>query len=221
MRTFFLRYGIALFVVVTALVLTLLVMQLMEQATLLLFLGAIIISSRMGARGPGLLATLLSALACAYLLLLAPSQRMSMSTGSERGDVAAFVVFVLVAALVNSVNIARERAEEARRRAESKYQGIFENAITGIYQTTPAGRYLAANPMLARMFGYESAKQMIETAPNLNEQFYVDPERRAEFIRLVSEQDSVTGFESQIYRRDKSKFTIAGIKQTFFGIYHP
>lgn len=45
----------------------------------------------------------------------------------------------------------RQRAEEALRQAEEKYRSIFENAIVGIFQTTPDGEYLSANPALLRI----------------------------------------------------------------------
>ncbi len=33
--------------------------------------------------------------------------------------------------------------------AEQKYRSIFENAVEGIYQSTPEGQYLGANPAMA------------------------------------------------------------------------
>ncbi len=40
--------------------------------------------------------------------------------------------------------------EEALRNAEVKYRSIFENAIEGIYHTSPEGKFLAVNPAAAR-----------------------------------------------------------------------
>ncbi|MDD5169944.1 MAG: PAS domain S-box protein, partial [Syntrophales bacterium] len=40
-----------------------------------------------------------------------------------------------------------------RKEIEDKYRNIFDNAIVGISQSTPDGRYIAANPSYARMFG--------------------------------------------------------------------
>src|SRR5205823_9192301 len=57
----------------------------------------------------------------------------------------------------------RIKAAEALIEAECKYRGIFENATEGIFQTTPQGRYLSANPALARMFGYTSPEELIAT----------------------------------------------------------
>jgi PAS domain S-box-containing protein len=98
----------------------------------------------------------------------------------------------------------RREAEEERRRAEEKYRGIFENAVEGIFQTTVEGRFVTANPALARMFGYDSPEELLENVSNVAEQLYVEPERRAEFDRLVQRDGFVSGFEVQMYRKDGS-----------------
>src|SRR5215210_3600959 len=53
-----------------------------------------------------------------------------------------------------------------RRQAEEKYRSIFENAIEGIYQTTVDGRFLTANPAMARMLGYESPVELLGSISN-------------------------------------------------------
>lgn len=98
----------------------------------------------------------------------------------------------------------RKEAEEKRRRAEEKYRSIFENSVEGIFQTTIEGRFVTANPALARMFGYDSPEELIEAIHNVGEQLYVDPERRAEFDRLIRRDGFVSGFEIQMYRADGS-----------------
>ena len=54
-----------------------------------------------------------------------------------------------------------EETLEALRRAEQKYRSIFEHCLEGIFQTTPDGKYLSANPALARMYGYPTADELI------------------------------------------------------------
>ncbi|MFQ5753084.1 MAG: PAS domain S-box protein, partial [bacterium] len=98
----------------------------------------------------------------------------------------------------------RKQAEEALRKAEEKYRSIFENVHEGIYQSTPDGHALTANPRLAQIFGYNSPEELIADVTNIGEQFYVDPERNKEFKRLMKKQGSVFGFESQMYRKDGS-----------------
>ncbi|MBI5686678.1 MAG: PAS domain S-box protein [Verrucomicrobia bacterium] len=86
--------------------------------------------------------------------------------------------------------------ERARKRAEANYRSIFENALEGIYQTTPDGRFLAANPAMARMFGYDSPEELMAAVNNIAQQIYVDPARREEFKRRLERDGEVTGMES-------------------------
>ncbi|MBW4492468.1 MAG: response regulator [Oscillatoria princeps RMCB-10] len=116
--------------------------------------------------------------------------------------VAAIAIYVFIAYARNLAK--RKRAEEARRQAEAQYRSIFENAVEGIFQTTPDGKYISANPATARIYGYSSPEQLIRTVRDIGKQLYVDPDRRAEFLRLMEEQDTVEGFESQVYRKDGS-----------------
>jgi PAS domain-containing protein len=67
----------------------------------------------------------------------------------------------------------RKQAEEALRESEEKYRTIFNNAIEGISPSTPEGRYRAINAASARIFGYESPEEMINTVTNIGEHLYV------------------------------------------------
>jgi PAS domain S-box-containing protein len=97
---------------------------------------------------------------------------------------------------------AHRRLVESLRVAELKYRSIFENSVEGIYQTTPTGKYLSVNPALARIYGYASAQELTAAITDVGRQLYVDPRRREQFIKLLRRDDTVTGFESQVYRRD-------------------
>ncbi|MBD0265208.1 MAG: PAS domain-containing sensor histidine kinase [Tolypothrix sp. Co-bin9] len=101
---------------------------------------------------------------------------------------------------------ARQELESAYQKlkvAEAKYRSIFENAVEGIFQSSPDGRYITANPALARIYGYSLAEEVTANS-TIIEQLYVDPNRRAEFVRLMEKYGSVSEFESQIYRQDGS-----------------
>jgi len=102
----------------------------------------------------------------------------------------------------------RKRAEKALHEAERKFRDIFENASEGIFQSTPEGRYIAANPALARIHGFDSPQELIRDRNDIS-QIYVDPERQEEFKRLLEEQGAVGGFEHQIFRKDGSKIWIS------------
>ncbi len=86
---------------------------------------------------------------------------------------------------------------------------MFENAIEGIFQTTPSGQYLNVNPALARMYGYASTKELVEGLTRIDNQLYVDPRRRDNFVHEMEVNGFVQGFESEIYRKDKTVIWIS------------
>jgi diguanylate cyclase (GGDEF)-like protein/PAS domain S-box-containing protein len=98
----------------------------------------------------------------------------------------------------------RQTTLQALHAAERRYHSLFENAIEGIFRTTPDGQYLDANPALARIYGYESPDALMEGLSDIRRQLYVDPERREKFMLEIRIRGAVVGFESQVYRRDGS-----------------
>ena len=95
----------------------------------------------------------------------------------------------------------RKRANEALREAEQRYHSIFEHALEGIFHSTPDGRFLVANPALARILGYESPEQLIAELRSIPQQIYVEQQRRVEFKEQIEAQGSVSGFELQAFRK--------------------
>lgn len=101
------------------------------------------------------------------------------------------------------------KAEEARRVAEQKYHEIFQNAGEGIFQSTPDGRYLAANPALARMHGFDSPEELISERTQIDRDAYVDPQRREDFKRLLEANGSVKDFEFELARKDGTSIWVS------------
>ncbi len=95
--------------------------------------------------------------------------------------------------------------DSALRKAEEKYRLIFENAIEGMFQTTPEGKCLSVNPAFARMFDYDSPEELIANASDLARTVYVDPARREEFRRLMERQGFVELFDYEGYRKDGAR----------------
>lgn len=95
-------------------------------------------------------------------------------------------------------------AAKAIQQAEAQYRSIYENAVEGIFQTTPDGKYISANPALARLYGYPSVAEMMCALTDIEHQLYVNPQRRNDFISQLQKRDTVSNFESQVYRQDGS-----------------
>jgi PAS domain S-box-containing protein len=96
----------------------------------------------------------------------------------------------------------RRNAEELLRAAEERFRNIFENATEGIYQSTPEGRFITANSSLARMFGYESASELISSMTHIGLQLYADPSEREYVIDRLAKQDRITGFEMRAFKKN-------------------
>ena len=96
----------------------------------------------------------------------------------------------------------RKQAEEALYIAEQRYHSIVENAVDGIFQTTPSGHFLSANMALAKISGYSSPEELIKSIKDISRQVYVDPNKRQEFISAMAANNSVYNFEYMIYRQD-------------------
>jgi hypothetical protein len=95
------------------------------------------------------------------------------------------------------------------QQAEKNYRSIFENAVEGIFQSTPEGRFTTVNPALARILGYESPDEVIATVTDIKHQVYVDPESWAEATRLENERGFLQGFELEAYRKDGRKIWLS------------
>jgi PAS domain S-box-containing protein len=104
---------------------------------------------------------------------------------------------------------ARKKTEDALREAERKYRRIFDNAIVGIFQGTPDGRFLSVNQAMARTFGYDSPEEMIAGITDISSQLYVDPKRRGEFFSLMHTLGSAHNLDGEAFRKDGSKIWVS------------
>lgn len=99
----------------------------------------------------------------------------------------------------------RARTEHALRQAEDKYWTLFEDAVVGIFQTTPEGRPLTINRTLAQIYGYSCAEQLLAEVSNVVDEVFVDPKRMDELRQILDEIGAVRGAEVEVYCRDRSK----------------
>lgn len=115
----------------------------------------------------------------------------------------------VIAAVLSIVFIRhRDQVEHERqaqlRAAEQRYRSIFEHAVLGIFQTTPEGQFLSANPAMAHMLGYETPEELVSSIGDIPSELYiVSNQRQAAVDRLLNEHE-IREFESQVRRRDGS-----------------
>ena len=96
----------------------------------------------------------------------------------------------------------RKRLEEELLLSEKKYRDIFEYVPVGLYRASLEGRYLDANPYTARMLGYDSPEELIQTITDVGTQVYLHPKDRHEVIRLLKEQGYIQNFEAEFIKKN-------------------
>jgi PAS domain S-box-containing protein len=94
----------------------------------------------------------------------------------------------------------RKNAERALRRSEERFRGLFENVLEGVYQSTPDGRILAANPMLLNMLGLASEADFNDV--DIAEDLYPDPSVRRQLLDSLEQDGSFRNVEYALRRRD-------------------
>ncbi len=98
------------------------------------------------------------------------------------------------------------RLEEALRQSETKYRGLFENALVGIFLNTPDGRPIEINPANARIFGYAGPEEMLAEVTDIAQHVYANPEDRKEVLRILAEKGVLESGEYLMRRRDGTPF---------------
>ena len=133
-----------------------------------------------------------------------------LSTGALKYFDVSFVFVPPNLVMIHTEDITeRKRSEEARLAAEKKYQEIFVNATEGIFRSTEEGRFLDANPAMARILGFASAEELINEWTDMAYQQYVDSKQRDAMKALVAENGSVRAVEFEAYRKDGTKIWLS------------
>jgi two-component system sensor histidine kinase UhpB len=116
----------------------------------------------------------------------------------------------VVASLSSGEDITdRRRAEEELRKAEEQFRNIFDQALEGIYRSSPEGRALAANPAFAKMLGYDSAQDLVSSVTDAAHQIWVAPADRLRYTQQLEESEIIRGYESQLVRKDGIKIWVS------------
>jgi PAS domain S-box-containing protein len=113
-----------------------------------------------------------------------------------------------IVATLRDVTEAR-RAEAALRDSEERFRTLFEHAVEGVYESLPGGRFRSVNPAFAGMLGYANPGELLALEAPAIQEIYVEPGRRAEFLRELGSGGVLGGFESEVRRRDGTTLWIS------------
>ena len=96
-----------------------------------------------------------------------------------------------------------------RKRTDDRYRHIFNEGSTGVFQTSPQGRFQMANPALARMLRYDSSEELLATVSDSGKQVWATPEDRSRFVQMMEEQGVVRGLECRHKCKDGSEILVS------------
>ncbi|MAT42686.1 MAG: hypothetical protein CL609_10115 [Anaerolineaceae bacterium] len=66
--------------------------------------------------------------------------------------------------------------------SQQKYKDIIDHASIGVFQSNQDGRFISMNPTLAKMFGYDSAEEAIQSINNIGHEIYVNSQDRKDIL---------------------------------------
>lgn len=89
---------------------------------------------------------------------------------------------------------------EQVRESEERYRQIFENAVDGLYRSTPKGELVTINPALALMLGYQTPEEMASI--NLIENLFVDQAAATRITAQLLATGEVLDVECDLKRRN-------------------
>jgi diguanylate cyclase (GGDEF)-like protein/PAS domain S-box-containing protein len=104
------------------------------------------------------------------------------------------------------IAIERREDETALRESEARWRGLFEHVVDGVFQTSPEGEVLAANPALVAMLGFEDEAALRAAGPTRN--FYVNPAERDAASRLLVREGVLRNHETRLRRRDGRELVV-------------
>ena len=112
------------------------------------------------------------------------------------------------AMLVRTIRYATERAKaEAKLRlSDVRFRSLYENEVAGVFQTSPDGRFLSANPAMVKMLGYDSEEELLQI--DIAKDVYADSNERSSWMRAIDVDDAVHNVELALRRKDGSKVVV-------------
>ena len=74
---------------------------------------------------------------------------------------------------------------------DEKLGQFIDQTVVGVYHSTVDGQLVMANAALARIFGFDSPEEMMESVTDIGKQLYVDPGQRTAWCKLLWDNKTV------------------------------
>jgi PAS domain S-box-containing protein len=98
------------------------------------------------------------------------------------------------------------QAEADLKQSEKKYRILYEGAGIGIFHSTFEGQFLDVNPCLAKMLGYETPEEVLDSIYSIAEQIYAEPQDRDEVLDQLLAEGETIKVENRYLRKDGTEW---------------
>ena len=92
-------------------------------------------------------------------------------------------------------------------KSEKRFHQLFDNSAEGIFQTTLDGKFIIANPALAKMFGYNSVEEFLEI--NLEKDLYFKPNDRKALFQILKQKGEVNNYPLILRKKDGREIIVS------------
>lgn len=116
-----------------------------------------------------------------------------------------FVLFLSILSVIGSAVNFKLRLQAANNAAqvaasERKFRAIFNNSAEGIFQSTLDGKFIVANPAMAKILGYSNLSELLEV--NIPQQLFKSPEDRAKLIDQILSEGIVKDYQLTLKKKN-------------------
>ncbi|TGN40574.1 PAS domain-containing hybrid sensor histidine kinase/response regulator [Marinobacter confluentis] len=142
-----------------------------------------------------------------------PSESPAEASGKPEGDPARYGIGDLIGLGRQSVRknyypVLQERIDELEQE-RNRYKWLFENALHGIFQANLRGGFIAANPAMARICGYDSTEDLISQVIRLREQLFCHSGEFDALRQALLDEGSLSLRETYLRRKDNTPVAVA------------
>lgn len=114
-----------------------------------------------------------------------------------------------------SLAIKKQIDEEKLKTSESRYRGLFENVVDGVYIASREGDIVTVNPALVEMLGYDSVEDLKRAGRTTV--LYVNPIDRERVFARLEAQGFVKNFEYRLRRKDGGEIVVLENSRAIYG----
>lgn len=119
-----------------------------------------------------------------------------------------------------AISIENAKLYQSLKQSEQRHRSLFENAVEGIFRAEPQGRFISANPALAKLLGYGNADDFLTAITDMGSQCFVDPQNLNSFTKRLHQRGEIRNFETQWFDAEQTPVAISISARSVFDEQH-